>query len=211
MTRWGMVVDLKRCIGCWACIVACKSENATPPDIFWTKVLEREEGTYPDVRKLFLPVRCNHCLNPPCVEACPTKATYVREQDNIVMMDQDKCIGCEACVIACPYDARYIYEHKDGYYGKELTPFEEVGYQKHQIGTIQKCSFNVERIDRGLNPACVDACPTRTLVFGDLDDPDSEVSHLRKDNDSFQLRPDLGADPSIFYLDAHRETAEVEQ
>jgi len=210
MTRWGMVIDLKRCIGCWACIVACKSENSTPPNIFWTKVLEREEGTYPDVRRLFLPIRCNHCLNPPCVEACPTNATYVRKEDNIVMMNSNKCIGCQACVIACPYDARYMYKDKKGYFGKELTPFEEVGYKQHEIGTIQKCNFNVDRIDKGLNPACVEACPTKTLNFGDFDDPESHVSKLKKTNESTQLRPELGADPSIFYLDAYRETAEVD-
>ncbi|MFQ5873967.1 MAG: 4Fe-4S dicluster domain-containing protein [Dehalococcoidia bacterium] len=206
MTRWGMVVDLKRCIGCWACVVACKSENGTPQGIFWAKVLERTEGKFPDVRRSFLPIRCNHCLKPPCLEACPTGATHTRDKDNLVLIDQDKCIGCEACVIACPYDARSLYEGTKGYFGDGLTPYEEVAYKKHQVGTVLKCNFCVHRIDKGLEPACVEGCPTRALTFGDLDDPESEVSQLRRNNNSFQLRPDLGTDPSTFFLPSDRKT-----
>lgn len=201
MTRWGMVIDLKRCIGCESCMIACKAENGTPPGIFWAKVLEREEGDYPAVRRTFLPVRCNHCLNPPCLQACPTGATYRRSQDNLVLIDQGKCIGCQACVIACPYDARAIWEGGNGYYGSQgLTPFEEVKYQRHRVGTVQKCDFCSDRVDSGLLPACVVTCPAGSLNFGDLDDPNSNVSSLRRQRSNLQLRADLGTDPSIFYL-----------
>ncbi len=206
MTRWGMVVDLKRCIGCYACIIACKSENGTPKGIFWAKVLEREEGEYPNVRKLFLPIRCNHCLNAPCVTVCPTGASYTRDKDNLVLVDQNKCIGCGACVIACPYDARYKYEHEEGYFGEQLTPYEKEAYRKHTVGTVQKCTFCVHRIDVGLDPACVDGCPTRALIFGDLENLESEVCKLMRDNHNFALRPDLETEPSIFYLNALRKT-----
>ncbi len=198
--RLGMVTDLKRCIGCESCVIACKAENATPPDIFWAKVMEREEGKYPTVHKIFLPVRCNHCLKAPCVEVCPTGASSHRAEDNLVLIDQEKCIGCQSCMIACPYEARYLWENGHGYYGDSLTPYEVQGYQKHRAGTVQKCDFCSDRISNGLDPACVQTCPTKALAFGDLDDSNSEVSLLRRQRTDFQLRSDLGTDPSIYYL-----------
>ena len=198
--RWGMAIDLKRCTGCQACTVACKAENGTPRGVFWTRVLEKEEGTYPLAYKVFMPLRCNHCSEPPCVEVCPTGASHVRDQDNLVLVDQDMCIGCHSCVVACPYQVRFIPANDEGYYGTHTTPYEEVSYRKWQAGTAQKCTLCVHRIDEGLEPACVQTCPTRALVFGDLNDPGSEISRLIEERPRFRPRVELGTEPNVYYL-----------
>ena len=200
VVKWGVAVDLKRCTGCQACTMACKVENGTPPGVFWTRVLEQEEGTYPHAYKVFMPLRCNHCASPPCVPVCPTGASYKREEDNIVLVDQDKCIGCHSCVVACPYQVRYIPENDEGYYGANTTPYEKKAYQDWQVGTAQKCTLCVHRIDKGLEPACVETCPPKALTFGDLNDPESEISKLIAQRTNFQPRAELGADPCVFYL-----------
>jgi Fe-S-cluster-containing dehydrogenase component len=198
--RWGMTVDLKRCVGCQSCTLACKAENGTPRKIFWMRVLEKEEGTYPLARKVFLPVRCNHCAEPPCVPVCPTGASYKRERDNLVLINQDKCIGCRACVVACPYQVRFIAEDTKGYYGDELTPYETERYQKWQARTVQKCTFCEHRLETGNQPACVQTCPTSALMFGDLNDVESEIAKLIRGRHHFQPRAELGTDPSLYYL-----------
>jgi len=194
-----MVIDLKQCIGCHACTLACKVENATKPGIFWNKVFDEEEGEYPSVRRYFLPRLCMHCEDAPCVEACPTGASHKRE-DGIVLCDYDKCVGCKYCILACPYGARYFNEDKRGYFGDKLTPNEEIGYQKHALGTVEKCHFCVDRVERGEEPACVLACLTRARIFSDLDDPNSEGSQLIRSRHGFQLREELGTNPSVYYL-----------
>lgn len=197
--RRGMVLDLKRCIGCQACTIACKLENATPPGVFWGRCLEKETGKYPRAKLVFVPVLCNHCQDPPCLRACPTGATAQRE-DGIVTVNQDACIGCKACMEACPYEARFFLEDSHSYYPGHLTPFEEVGYKRHQKGTVSKCNFCVERVERGLEPACVQTCPTEARTFGDLDDPQSEVSCLLRERHAIQLRPEMGTNPSVYYM-----------
>lgn len=198
--KWGVAIDLKRCTGCQSCTMACKLENGTPPGVFWTRVIEKEEGTYPFSFKVFMPLRCNHCSNPPCVPVCPTGASYQRQKDNVVLVDQDRCVGCHACVVACPYQARFIPEGDKGYYGERTTPYEGVRYRKWQPGVAQKCTLCVHRIDKGLMPACVATCPTEALVFGDLNDPRSEISALIGQRAHFQPRAELGTDPCVFYL-----------
>ncbi|MBI4316875.1 MAG: 4Fe-4S dicluster domain-containing protein [Chloroflexi bacterium] len=197
--RRGMVIDLKRCIGCHACTIACKLENATPPGVFYARVLEMETGKYPLAKRVFLPVLCNHCQDPPCLRACPSGAT-TQGADGTVLVDQDKCIGCKACVEACPYEARFFLEEIRGYYGDELTPFEKVGYRKHQKGTVAKCNFCAERTASGLEPACVQTCPAVARVFGDLEDPLSEASRLIRERSCIQLRPEQGTLPSVYYI-----------
>jgi molybdopterin-containing oxidoreductase family iron-sulfur binding subunit len=198
--RWGMAIDLKRCVGCQSCTLACKVENGTPQGIFWMRVLEKEEGTYPLARKVFLPVRCNHCNEPPCVPVCPTGASYKRKQDNLVLIDQNKCIGCRACIVACPYQVRFLAENSAGYYVEDLTPYEAESYKKWQPHTVQKCTFCVDRLDAGVQPACVQTCPSGALVMGDLNDPETEIAKLIRARSHFQPRAELGTDPSVYYL-----------
>lgn len=162
--RWGMIMDTRRCIGCHACHVACKSENKVPQGVFRTHVKYYEAGKYPKVKRFFLNAICMHCEDPPCVPVCPTKATFKRE-DGIVLVDYDKCIGCGYCVNSCPYDARYI------------TP-TQVGDKR--AGKADKCTFCAHRIAAGLDPACVNTCVGGTRIFGDLNDPESRVSKLKK-------------------------------
>jgi len=212
--RWGMVIDLTKCVGCYACVLACKQEHFLPPGIFWGRVLTGESGTYPAVTKELLPVLCNHCQEAPCQQVCPTGATTQRE-DGVVYVDYNKCMGCRYCVIACPYQNRSFYsEEKEYFPGKGYTPRELIGRMLYplQVGTAIKCNFCLERIDRGLTkglkpgidreatPACVNACLTGARVFGDLDDPESEVSRLIRERKGFQLHPEFGTDPSVYYI-----------
>lgn len=203
MARWGMVIDLKRCVGCSACVVACKAENGTPPGIFFTKVMEQVAGEYPIVKKKFIPHLCNHCQEAPCEQVCPTGATYRRE-DGIVLVDYDKCVGCRSCYVACPYKNRTFLPKgrlKNGYFGRELTPFERVKYRKFQEGVVVKCTFCAERVDQGLEPACVNTCPAEARVFGDLEDPESKVSRLIRQRGGVQPLSEFNTNPSVFYLE----------
>jgi Fe-S-cluster-containing dehydrogenase component len=198
--HWGMVIDLKLCIGCNTCVVVCKMRNGTPKGVFWNRVLEEEVGTYPTARRVFWPVRCMHCEDPACVEACPTGASYQRD-DNLVVIDGEKCVGCRACILACPYDVRTLWEGDGGYFKDGLTPFEEQAYVKHMAGSVLKCDFCASRIDEGLKPSCAEACLTKAIIFGDLDDPHSEVSlALAEPRVRLRLREELGTRPSIYYL-----------
>ncbi|MBI2952794.1 MAG: 4Fe-4S dicluster domain-containing protein [Chloroflexi bacterium] len=199
MTRLGMVIDLKRCIGCYGCTMACKAENATPPGVFWNRVLVWEEGKYPVARQVYFPVQCNHCQDAPCKKVCPTGATSQRP-DGIVLIDYNKCIGCRACVTACPYQNRYYQRETRTYYPGVLTPFEEVGYAKFPPKVVTKCNFCVHRVDQGLQPACVQTCISKARTFGDLDNPESEVSLVMRNRHVFRLRPELGTEPSVYYL-----------
>ena len=194
--RWGMVIEMKRCVGCNACVLACKAEHFLYPGVFWNRVLISETGEYPMVTKHIYPIRCNHCAEAKCVKACPTGATQQRE-DGIVWIDEDKCVGCRYCVMACPYQVRTYYSDdvKQYFPGEGPTDFEKIGQllYPHQKGVVEKCNFCMERIDAGLakglkpgvdrdaTPACVIACPTSALHFGDLDDPYSDVSRLTRE------------------------------
>lgn len=198
--RYAMVIDLKRCIGCYGCQIACKAEHATPPGVLYGKVIKRELGTYPNVRRIALPMLCMHCANPPCVEVCPTKASF-KSPDGIVEIDSDKCVGCRTCMMACPYGARYfVDDHRHYFPGMGATPYEDQGYRDHPTGVVEKCNFCRERLTAGLLPACVANCPAKARTFGDLDDPDSEISRLVRDRAGFQLNAELGTDPSVYYL-----------
>lgn len=204
MARWGMVFDLKRCIGCNACVVACKTENMLPEDVFFTRTFVAERGQFPNVKRVYVPTLCNHCEEPPCQKVCPSGATYTRA-DGLVMVDQDKCIGCNACAVACPYDARTQLKQEQlqrSYFGGEqLHGFEEDRAQRWQAGTVAKCDFCSRRVDEGLKPACVDACPTEARLFGDLEDPASAPSAaLRQRNGRVPL-PEKNTRPRVFYVD----------
>jgi len=208
--RWGMVVDLNRCVGCQTCTIACKHTNDTTPGVQWRQVLDVEQGSFPDVERLFLVVGCQHCADPPCVPVCPTGATRQRE-DGLVTMNYDVCIGCAYCAVSCPYQARTIVHETSGYYG-ETTVQERATAHPERIGVAQKCTFCVERVDDGLarglvpgidpeaTPACSASCVSQAIQFGDFNDPASNVSRLVREQPSLQLNAEVGTDPQIRYL-----------
>jgi Fe-S-cluster-containing dehydrogenase component len=199
--RYGMVIDLKRCIGCYGCQISCKAEHGTPPGVFFARVVKREVGTYPSVRKIFLPILCNHCEDPPCEEVCPTGATFKRP-DGIVDIDVNLCVGCRYCMQACPYEARYFNAKERFYFdGQGPTPYE-AARSRHPTGVTLKCNFCAHRLERGEQPSCVVTCPSVARTFGDLDDPNSEVSRLIKERGGAPLHPELGTGPSVYYLPA---------
>ena len=209
--RWGMAIDVNRCVGCQTCTIACKHWNDTLPDIQWRRVIDVEQGEYPNVQRQFLVTGCQHCAEPPCVPVCPTGATRQRE-DGLVTMDYDICIGCAYCAVACPYQARTIAHEIHGYYDGEITRQEEAVFDDGRIGVAQKCTFCIDRVDSGLEagltpgldpeatPACSAACIASAITFGDYNDPDSNVSQLARDNPAFQMHEELGTDPQIKYL-----------
>jgi molybdopterin-containing oxidoreductase family iron-sulfur binding subunit len=202
--RLGMVIDLKRCIGCYGCQIACKAEHGSRPGTTYARVIRREWGTFPDVRRISLPVMCMHCKNPPCVPVCPTGASQKREQDGIVFVDGDVCVGCRACVMSCPYGARYFQDEGRNYFEAEPNAYEEKRYAAHSVGVVEKCDLCRHRLADGKEPACSANCMCKARTFGDLDDPASEASRLIREHGGFQLNPELGTDPSVYYLPADR-------
>ncbi len=213
MSRWGMVIDLFRCIGCHACTYACKAENRTGKGVFWALVYDYERGKYPNVMRSFLPILCMHCENAPCEQVCPSGATY-RRVDGIIAIDSNKCINCKACMVACPYNVRFE--------NPEETYLTAEGYQKQersilrQPGIVEKCNFCKDRIEWGIahgltpgvewdaNPACVNACPVNARIFGDLNDPNSEISRIISNQKGEVLYEEFGTSPSVFYISVGR-------
>jgi phenylacetyl-CoA:acceptor oxidoreductase 27-kDa subunit len=214
--RWGMVINLVKCTRCHACVAACRIEHFLPLGVTWPKLIAWETDVTGQELST-IPVRCNQCKEAPCVEVCPAEATKKRP-DGIVYVDNNKCVGCRYCIIACPYQNRTFFsKDKDpGFFpGSSRTRFEKAGRKlyPHVAGTTEKCNFCMERIDAGLaqglkpgvdraaTPACVNTCQARALTFGDLDDPNSEVSKLIRDRVGFQLHPEYGTEPSVYYID----------
>jgi len=184
--RYGMVIDLRRCTGGGACMMACKAEFGTPLGVWRMWLKEENRGTFPNVTKTVLPALCNHCDYPICVRNCPTNATY-KHPDGFVLQRYNRCIGCRTCAIACPYNARHLLPYKRT--DKELP---------NRI--VDKCSFCIHKVSRGLQPACVSACTARAIIFGDLNDPDSEISKLVSKERVSALRSDMGTSPMVFYI-----------
>jgi len=178
MSRYIMVIDTRRCVGCMDCVVACKTENGIPEGHTRDWITERTAGEFPNLQLEIRSERCNHCAKPPCVDCCPTGASHVHERGGVVLVTKEKCIGCKACLASCPYDARY----------------------SHPEGHADKCTFCIHRVEKGLLPACVSVCPTRCMHFGDMDDPNSEVSRLLASRPNHALLPEAGTKPRIFYL-----------
>lgn len=205
MTRYGMAIDLSRCIGCNTCAVACKVSNNLPKDVWWNVVhtegrdfADTSKGTYGGEMQLsWLPVNCMHCENAVCEEVCPTGAT-VKRDDGIVTVDEETCIGCKSCMEACPYDVRRLIENEPEYY-LEL-PIGDPAAKSHKGGTVEKCDFCAGRIDRGKKPACMELCPGRARYWGDLDDPESEVSQFLSGRNATVLLEEEGTSPSVYYV-----------
>jgi tetrathionate reductase subunit B len=184
--HYGMLIDARKCTGCHACTVACKAEFDVPLGVNRSWVEYVEKGDYPNVSRNFLPRLCNHCRHPSCVDVCPTGATWKRKADGIVVVDPDICIGCKYCIQACPYDSRFI---------NPVT------------GAADKCDFCLHRVSQGLAPACVETCVGGARVFGDISDPDSEISRLMATNPVTVLRPEKGTEPNVYYIAADHSDA----
>ncbi len=180
--NFGFIIDNRKCIGCHACTVACKSEHQVPVGVNRTWVKYIEKGEFPDTRRLFSVMRCNHCADAPCVEICPVTALYTRA-DGIVDFDDRRCIGCKACTQACPYDA--LYMHPDNH-------------------TAAKCNYCSHRTDIGLEPACVVVCPEHAIISGDMDNPDTEISKLLARETVSVRKPEKGTAPKLFYIDGDK-------
>jgi Fe-S-cluster-containing dehydrogenase component/formate-dependent nitrite reductase membrane component NrfD len=179
VVTYGFVIDNRKCIGCHACTIACKAEHDVPIGVNRTWVKYIEKGEFPLTKRIFSVMRCNHCADAPCVEICPVTALYTRP-DGIVDFDSRRCIGCKACTQACPYDAIYI------------DPDDQ---------TAAKCNYCSHRVDVGLAPPCVTVCPTHAIISGNLEDPNSEISHLVS-REAVQVRkPEKGTEPKLFYVE----------
>jgi tetrathionate reductase subunit B len=225
MPRWAMVIDIRRCVGCYSCQVSCKMENSVPMEAYRARVEAVDRGKYPDAERIFLPTLCNHCAGdigtegqkidvPPCVEKCPeqksgermkfkgvryrTGATYKRP-DGMILVDNSLCIGCGKCIVACPYGARFFNPYI------KLTRKD----RERDFG-IGKCHFCQHRVDIGLEPACVRNCVGKARIFGDLNDPDSAVSKLVKDNPTKVLKPEKKTASNVPYIDLDEDVAKME-
>lgn len=202
--HYGMLLDLSRCVSCGGCVMACKRVNGTLGDVYWCNVYTREIGTYPNAYLQSFPMGCMHCQDAPCVAHCPTGASY-KDEDGFILVDQEKCVGCRACVSACPYNARHLnlFDAKENPYwgdGMEQTPFERTHPTRHIKGTAEKCVFCHDRVKEGDQPACVRTCVASARVFGDLDDPDSEICKTILTKRAEPLHPELGTKPSVYYV-----------
>ena len=210
MTRWGMVIDLRKCIGCENCKHVCNDVNLVPPGATWRQVVSFTKDKRLDTEE-YLSMGCMHCNAPPCLEVCPTGATY-RRLDGIVDIKSERCIGCGACILACPYKARTIvFEDVSICIKIDLTG-KKIFKNAHRIGTCTKCDFCRSRLEKGLEkglkpgsdleatPICVRYCLGEAIYFGDLDNPESEVSKLMRKNKIERINEELKTDPSIFYI-----------
>lgn len=178
MARYGMAIDLKTCVGCAACVVACKVENQVGEEFFRCRIEQHTYGDFPDLHMAIYSQRCNQCEEAPCVWNCPTGASHYSE-GGIVRVYENKCTGCKACLAACAYDARFINER----------------------GAADKCTFCQHRVEQGKLPACVSTCPSRAMTFGDLDQPNGELSRLLAVRAHRALKPETGNRPNVFYLE----------
>jgi molybdopterin-containing oxidoreductase family iron-sulfur binding subunit len=212
--KWAMVIDLRKCIGCSACTVACVAENHLPPGVVYRPVSEQEVGTYPNVSRQFLPRPCMQCDDPPCTDVCPVAATYKRP-DGVVEINYEKCIGCRYCIPACPYGARTFdwgENWTDGtpaFEPYEAAPPPEYGQRwpkrspgsgASPIGNVRKCQFCLHRLNAGMLPACTSTCVGAATYFGDMNDPESLVSRLIGNENVERLREDKGTEPKVYYL-----------
>lgn len=204
MTKYGMAIKLSRCMGCQTCTMACKMENNVPMGMLWNRVLvdgsdalDGATGEFPHLSRTYRPVACQHCENPACEKVCPTGATY-KAEDGAVLIDYANCIGCRMCMAACPYNVRVFnwnspVRDPEFNYGDKDVPVRGKG-------VMEKCTFCKERTDRGQEPMCVVCCSQHARIFGDLDDPESEISKLVASGEATTLLPEFGTKPQVYYI-----------
>ncbi|WP_165045819.1 4Fe-4S dicluster domain-containing protein [Adlercreutzia sp. ZJ138] len=205
--RYGLAIDTKRCIGCHTCAVQCRNENNVPKKVWWNRVitvgageyLDEPDGEFPNCTMTYYTVSCQHCDNPACVKVCPVGATYKDPETGIVRQDYDKCIGCRMCMAACPYTGVRSFNWEEPQYLVDFS-FGDEDVPVHQKHVVEKCTMCYHRIARGQEPACIAACPARARCFGDLDDPDSEISKQIASRSYEHLLEDRGTQPSVYYL-----------
>ena len=211
MAHWAMVIDLRKCIGCKSCILICNQVNNVSPGSEWRRVVGHTFENENTLNRFFLTMSCMHCQDPPCLKVCPTKATY-QTNEGVVGINQDLCIGCSACILACPYKTRSINRCTTmGCYEKFDCSTDKM-WDKEQIGVCSKCDFCLPVIENGLKnglrpgddteatPMCVRYCLGKAISFGDLDDPDSQVSQILIHSKATQLLEELGTNPSVYYI-----------
>ena len=224
--RWGMIIDLQRCTGCGACIISCKNENNVPDGFFWSSKMNRTVGKFPNVRYEYISTLCNHCEKAPCVKVCPTQAMHKGTGD-ITMHDHTKCMGCRYCLIACPYEAPLFNDRKSHKFWRDnkalipgatsspeevtrkvkgnVIPYYNSAIEKTYAGirpkgVVEKCHFCSHRVKEGELPYCVESCPSSARIFGDLNDPNSNVNQILGKYRSWRLKEHLGTEPKVFYV-----------
>lgn len=223
MPSWGMVIDLNKCTGCGACVSGCRSENNVSNvgaeeaqlgrAIFWMDILEVVEGTYPDVHVQYIPRPCFHCDNPPCTKVCPVRATY-KNREGLVAQIYHRCIGCRYCIVACPYTVKSFLWY-DPQRPAEFASICNPDVSLRMKGVVEKCSFCSHRLQKAkelakyesrsmkeedYQPACVEACPTSAIKFGDLNNKKHGVYQLKKSNRAYKMMENLGTEPKVVYL-----------
>lgn len=225
MPNYAMVIDLQKCAGCGACAITCKNENNVQEGFFWSNYVHKTTGQFPNVRFEFMPTLCNHCEDAPCVKACPVGAMY-KDENGLTLHDPEKCIGCKTCMIADPYGVIFYNKEKPHKFwnntepvikdvtssGKEVAdnagapipyynPQRETTYAGiRPKGIVEKCSFCDHRVKEGELPYCVVSCPAEARIFGDLDDPNSEINYLISKHGAKQLKTELGTKPKVYYI-----------
>ncbi len=199
MKKYAMLINLDTCVGCNACMAACATENQTPvwnPEKFRTYVYDEEVEVNGKFIRQFFPKLCNHCDNPPCVSVCPTGATW-KEANGIVRVNPEICMGCQACAMACPYDSRYGATYDD--IKRAGTEYGEA-FLKRDVPSVDKCDFCYDRLEQGLEPACVETCIAHARIFGDLNDPNDLVSKAVASGRTQALMTELGTGPNVYYI-----------
>lgn len=226
--KYGMIIDLQKCVGCGACAISCKNENNVQDNVAWASRIKRTTGKFPNVRYEYMPTLCNHCAKAPCVKGCPTRAMH-KIDGGITAHDPGKCIGCAYCIINCPYGVIHFNEHKphprwdnnesviEGGTASPIGVTEKVGgtvipyYNParelstpgtglRRSGAVEKCGLCSHRLVKGERPYCVESCPANARIFGDLNDPNSDVSKLLVKFRGYRLKEDLGTEPKVYYI-----------
>jgi len=223
MSRWGMVIDLDKCTACQACVVACKVENNVPSpssedalknrSIFWLKLIPLRSEESENQKVTFTPLPCQHCDNPPCIKVCPVNATDI-SPEGIVRQTYPRCIGCRYCTNACPYTVRYFNWFEPDW-PEQAETYLNPDVSVRPKGVVEKCTFCNHRLQQAKEkaraeqrelkegdylPACVEICPANAMFFGDLNDPNAQVSQLAKNSRAFRIQEDLGTEPKVIYL-----------